>query len=227
MAIATEVAVYDNSTGQEPSICAPIADTNKLRAQFLQGQESMVDIYPIAFSPRVCSFQARLPPKCYLSCVKTIERQLRNENYGQNVLTFGEFQGYTTQKQGARNNLKNLHLGQSTLTAAYCLSASSSTAPHKRKKNNSMKSVEQGEPWSQIIQGVDKAIENGRIRFRFEPIVSIDWQSLKRRNQSFEYIVQATATPMMNIFHDYGHALCEKLLALYPIKVNSIDFNIY
>jgi hypothetical protein len=226
MAIATEVAVYDHSMGQEPSICAPVADTNKVRSQFLQGRGSTVDVYPIAFSPRVCSFQSRSPPKCYLNCVKAIERRLRSENHGQNVLTFGEFQGYTTQKQGARNNAKNFHLGQSTLTGAHCLSASSSTVHHKRKKNKLMKSVDEREPWSQIIQGVDRAIENGRIRFRFEPIVTIDWQFLKRRNQTFEYVVEGTAAPMMNIFHDYCHAICEKLLALYPTKVKDLHLNV-
>jgi hypothetical protein len=78
--------------------------------------------------------------------------------------------------------------------------------------------MDAGQPFKQIIDGVDLALAQQRVRTRYEPLAHINWLDLAPANATFEYLVSDIISPLLGIFDDYAYNICQATLDLYPLS---------
>src|SRR2546423_4227865 len=138
MALATEVSVYDGAIQTEdaemPVLCAPLVNSQKLEGEFNAREESVLHIYPIAFSPIACSMQSSEPPNVYRSCARPRVARIERDNGLLEAVTFPSFQIYNTLKQLIRFHPQGFLASKSILTGATCKAASEGSQSHRIRR---------------------------------------------------------------------------------------------
>jgi len=132
-ALASEVgATYQPFINESHRPLALLIDTESLYHQMShQKHSNKFRVFPIAFSPRVCSFQSSTIPLSYINPISKILQNIKSDNpdLSDDGLNISTFQAYSTLKQHVRSTEQKFSLGQSVYTAAYALP--SSHIPHR------------------------------------------------------------------------------------------------
>ena len=223
LSLATEVEICDHTLQTQdpdnPVLCAGLPSAPKVKRNFNRTRE--VDIYPVAFSPNACCFQAKRTPRAYKLASDPILRNISANNNDEDIVSFTEFQVYSTAKQLIRPNHYGMHANNSIITGSVCLAAHRSTQAHRRKVARLTALCDAKQPFAQIIEAVDTLTEQQRIRTRFEPIVNIAWDRLAEENRTFQYLADQIVDPLLEIFDDFSAAICYELIDIYPLEVLS------
>jgi len=83
--------------------------------------------------------------------------------------------------------------------------------------------MQAGEPFKQIVDGVDLATTALRVRSRYEPLFHINWHDLAPGNATFEYLAANIISPLFGIFDDYAYPISQATLDIFPLDVIPIS----
>lgn len=225
IAAASEVEVLDWKIQnpqdiENPVVCAPLVSVEKIRRQYNEGPGRSVSIYPICFSPRVCSMQSANIPHIYRRCSDPVLREIRAGNHQNNSIRFISFQIYNTLKQTIRPHPKTFEGRRGVLTASTCPAVRRGHHNQRVHQQREKAKMDAGEPFRQIIDGSIEAINNGKFRARYEPLFQVTWDELDPGNQNFDYLVSSIISPLLRIFDRFSYPITQATLEVFPLRVD-------
>lgn len=137
---ADTAADHADTAGQQP-VLEPMAlafDTRAIMNEYEDPKAAGLRIFPVGFSPTVCSFQANRAPRSYKAYVlDPINASVREQNqldHHQSVVTDGMFQGYLGITQYVRKRQFTFELGKGKYVAGPS-SPKELTVPKANKRN--------------------------------------------------------------------------------------------
>lgn len=202
-------------------------DTAEITRDYLNVPGAGLRIFPMAFSPSVCSFQANKAPESYqVGVVDPLNRHLERQNASGHrvnekpIVKVVLFQGYSLLKQYCRHRPSKFLLSQGSYTACLC-------APKKLNKLQTDKQtkmfhgIESGTPFTKFDDGIDQATTNGRLGSRIEPVISINFQALLPENRNWDYVCREIIHPSM-VWTKNARGLYGTWFRIYEPEVRSI-----
>jgi hypothetical protein len=223
-ALASEIgATYRPSLEESHKPLALLINTESLYHQMAHQQMSNnLRIFPIAFSPRVCSFQSSSMPLSYINAISEIFQNIRtdNLNLSDDGLKISTFQGYSSIKQHAYPVDGKFPLGQSIYTAAYALPISHIPDRYRSKYQQLQQSAKNHQPFTEFIDAIHHARDEEHINARFEPVITIYINQLDFNNQTLEYLAEKIILPLLYLWDTKnGLNICKSLLSGFDYVV--------
>lgn len=220
---AADTADTANAAGQQP-VLEPMAlafDTRAIMNEYEDPKAAGLRIFPVGFSPTVCSFQAKCAPRSYKAYVlDPINASVRERNHldnHQSVVSDGMFQGYLGITQYVRKRQFTFELGKGKYVAGLC-SPKELTVPKANKRNKFLVDLKSEQPFNAFDTAIDLARNNHRMGVRIEPVVSIDFTLLLPENRNFKYVCEEIIYPMTRWFCD-GRELLNSWTRMYYMDV--------
>jgi hypothetical protein len=218
-ALTTEIEIVDHCQLGQPGervVAVGLGNSTKLQLQFPpQRHNGGLKIFPIAFSAVACGVQGKGAPKVYQRLAEPIRQRVKDENDGVNIFKVESFQLYNSTKQQIRSNLQGFYAGRSILTGATCRMASQGSVKDRNRQAKMRQLVDDGEPFRQIIDGCHQAIQEGQIRTRIEPVVSICFTDIDDQPNPWEFVVQLVMHPLFEMVRDNVEEICYEMVDLY------------
>lgn len=161
--------------------CESLLDTAEIRLDYEEVCDANLRIFPMSFSPSVCSFQASKVLKSYQTTVIdviNVHLALANgmEEGRAKIVEVILFQSYSVLKQFAHHRPEKYQLANGTYTA--CLCAPKLSIRNQVKRDCLWSEVESHAPFTQFNDAVAQAVETEHIGSRYEPVISINFQLL-------------------------------------------------
>jgi hypothetical protein len=103
------------------------------------------------------------------------------------VVDFLSFQLYNSTKQIIRPTPDLLYASKGILTAATCPAVALFPPSYHARQATQRGLMDAGQPFKQIIDGVDLALAQQRVRTRYEPLAHINWLDLALRVSHLQY----------------------------------------
>jgi hypothetical protein len=176
-----------------------LADRNIIAREYQNTRD--MTFYPMAFHPAYGNFSSPKPPRFLSHILDTASENMRYENDGADVLSYGYFQGYSNIKRAIRHAPDDLLVTKGIATAALALpdSEAKSSAWIRKKQqrfllqlqgDDSSDGIDISKPFARERQRLKSAIEEDEFAFRMEQIISLDVHALVHSRRNFQTILR-------------------------------------
>lgn len=187
---------FEESEDGEDAIGDPLcllADRSRVAQEY--GGPHRFTFYPLAFHPRYGNFSSPRPPRFLHNLCTIMQDNMRLQNHGADVLSFGFFQGYSNIKRAIRSRPEDLLPTQGIATAALTLppgearQATRLQAQQQRllstlRGNATPEAPALSTPFARERQRIEAAIAQDQVAFRMEQVVTMRTSRLIARRAS-------------------------------------------
>jgi len=217
IALATECKAY-----YDDECLALLVNTSQVINEFeSKNRRQNLRVFPIAFSPRVCSFQSQTLPFTYAQAAQHIIDSvlLQNSSMSTDDISFRSFQAYSTLRQHIKPDPQGFQLEHSLYTGVHGVFPAHVSSQKRKIYLNLQEQIKDHQPFKQFEQGIHTAINTDQILTRFEPVFTLNLSKIQSENCNSLFLAKEIILGLINVWEHHGATLIPHFLVGFKYQV--------
>ncbi|KAG6104263.1 hypothetical protein E4U13_000155, partial [Claviceps humidiphila] len=209
---ALAACVHSSTKDDEPRCL--LGNRNQIASQYVGLGSRGFTFYSQAFHPVYGNFTSNSPPDFLANLLAALGGNMASDFEGDEVLSFGYFQGYSNIKRAVRHNTAALSATKGLATAGMTCPKANATghAVIRRRREKALSAMIGGQtpdnptdskPFARENQQIQNYIMIREAPYRLEQVVSIDMRRVAQNCRTFRVVMR----PMIQIMRFF---LCER-----------------
>ncbi|KAG6125432.1 hypothetical protein E4U38_007652 [Claviceps purpurea] len=212
--VSYALAACVHSTTENGALRCLLGNRNQIASHYVGLGSRAFTFYSQAFHPVYGNFSSNSPPDFLDPLLTALRVNMASDVGGDDVLSFGYFQGYSNIKRAVRHSAEALLATKGYATAGLTCPKANATcnAVIRRRRENALSVIVGGrtpnkptdsKPFARENRQIQDIIEQGEAPYRLEQVVSIDLRRVTPDCRSFRLVVR----PIIQLMRFF---LCER-----------------